>query len=180
MDYRRLSKTISRALRHDPASYGLELDREGWTRVDDLLAALRRRHRDWRELSEVDLEKMMGRAEKKRYEIQDGKIRAYYGHSVPEKIEKSPAEPPSVLYHGTAPETAHIILREGLKPMSRQYVHLSADRETAHKVGARHAPAPVILEILAAEAHQAGVAFYIGNEDVWLADAVPAEFISGP
>jgi putative RNA 2'-phosphotransferase len=107
MDYKRLSKTISRALRHDPAAYGMELDVEGWVQVDDLLAALRCRHRDWRELDEVDLEKMMERAEKQRYEIQDGKIRAYYGHSVPEKIEKSSAEPPSVLFHGTAPETAY-------------------------------------------------------------------------
>ena len=43
--------------------------------------------------------------------------------------------------------------------MNRQYVHLSADQATAQKVGARHAPTPVILEIRAAEAHQAGVRF---------------------
>jgi putative RNA 2'-phosphotransferase len=180
MDYKRLSKTIARALRHDPEEYGLELDSEGWTPVDDLLAVLRPRRREWSNLSEADLREMMAQSEKKRYEIQDGHIRAYYGHSIPVRIQKEPAEPPAVLYHGTAPRTAEIILREGLKAMSRQYVHLSADRTTAAKVGARHAPTPVILEIRAAEAHGAGVKFYPGNEDVWLADSVPAEFILDP
>ncbi|RPJ35666.1 MAG: RNA 2'-phosphotransferase [Planctomycetaceae bacterium] len=180
MDYKRLSKTIARALRHDPAAYGVELDDEGWTPVETLLAALRPRRREWRGLSEDDLHILIAQSEKKRYEIQDGKVRAYYGHSLPDKIQKEPAEPPAVLYHGTAPRTAEIILREGLRAMNRQYVHLSADRATAATVGARHASTPVILEIRAAEAHRAGVQFYPGNEDVWLADAVPAEFILDP
>ncbi len=180
MDIRRLSKTVARALRHDPAAYGLDLDDEGWTPVEALLAALRPRRREWRGLSEDDLHAMTAQSEKKRYEIHDGKIRAYYGHSFPVRIQKEPAEPPAVLYHGTAPRTAEIILREGLKAMNRQYVHLTADRATAAKVGARHAPTPVILEIRAGEAHRAGVQFYPGNEDVWLADNVPPEFVLDP
>src|SRR5947209_10411353 len=35
----RLSKTISHALRHKPADYGLTLDSEGWVPVPALLAA---------------------------------------------------------------------------------------------------------------------------------------------
>jgi putative RNA 2'-phosphotransferase len=177
MDYKRLSKTISRALRHAPEDFGLELDAEGWTPVAALLAALRPRRREWRELNEVDLETMIAQADKKRYEIRDGKIRAYYGHSIPDKIERPPAEPPPVLYHGTSPEKAQIILRDGLKSMSRQHVHLSSDQQTAQKVGLRHSPKPVILEINAADAHRAGVAFYVGNEDVWLSEAIPPAFI---
>ena len=29
-------------------------------------------------------------------------------------------------------------MKEGLKPMNRQYVHLSQDKETAYLVGSRH------------------------------------------
>ena len=90
---------------------------------------------------------------------------------------KVPSEPPTVLYHGTAPHTAQIILTAGLKPMGRQYVHLSADRGTASQVGHRKARQPVILQAAAAEAHAAGVVFYKGNEQIWLADYVPATFI---
>jgi len=104
-------------------------------------------------------------------------MRALYGHSTPQRLRKVPATPPTVLYHGTAPATSAVILIEGLKPMGRQYVHLSVDLETAYKVGRRKAREPVILEVAAAAAHASGVVFYEGNEQVWLADGVPALFI---
>ena len=37
----RLSKRMSKVLRHAPGSVGLTLDAHGWVAVDDLLAALR-------------------------------------------------------------------------------------------------------------------------------------------
>ena len=58
--------------------------------------------------------------------------------------------------------------------MTRQYVHLSADTETALSVGARHDAQPVLLR---ADARAACLAFYEGDDKVWLADAVPPEFI---
>ena len=177
INYVRLSKTISHALRHAPWLYELELDEEGWTPVADLLAGLRRHRRVWRDLTEEDLRAMMARPGKKRFDIQGGKIRALYGHSIEMKIEKEPATPPRRLFHGTAPKTAAVIRREGLKPMNRQYVHLSADEETAREVGRRKAPNPVTLIVRAAEARAAGICFYHGNEMVWLADHVPPEFI---
>ncbi len=180
MDYKRLSKTISRALRHAPEAYALELDEQGWVSVDALLAALRPRRREWQNLSEQDLIEMMANADKRRYELADGKIRAFYGHSIPQIIQRTPVEPPPVLYHGTAPRTAAIILEEGLKSMNRQHVHLSTDQETARRVGTRHAAQPVILEVSALEAHRAGIAFYRGNEDIWLAENIPPTYIKKP
>jgi putative RNA 2'-phosphotransferase len=120
---------------------------------------------------------MIARADKKRYELQDGRIRALYGHSTPQRLLKAPAAPPGVLYHGTSPEAVERIGREGLKPMRRQYVHLSVDTATARQVGLRKAEAPVILRIRAEAAHAGGVAFYRGNDLVWLADAIPPAFI---
>ena len=173
----RLSKTMSHALRHAPWLYELELDEEGWTPVADLLTGLRRHRPAWRDLTEEDLRAMVARPGKKRFEMRKGKIRALYGHSIDMKIQKEPAVPPRRLYHGTAPERAAAIRSEGLKPMSRQYVHLSADRQTAREVGLRKGRNPVILTVRAAEAHQAGIIFYHGNQMVWLADQVPPTFI---
>jgi putative RNA 2'-phosphotransferase len=177
LDYKRLSKTIAVALRHDPDRFGLTLDSEGWTPVEALLAALRQLRREWRDLTENDLADLIAQSAKKRYELRDGSIRAYYGHSFDEKIEKTPAEPPDTLFHGTSPDAAAVILAEGLKPMSRQYVHLSTDRQTAQMVGSRHTAAPVILIVQARAAYQSGVAFYLGNEDIWLANEIPPQFI---
>jgi putative RNA 2'-phosphotransferase len=172
-----LSKVISHALRHEPWLYELELDDEGWVPIEELLSALRTEKPDWSAVSEADLAEMIARSDKKRHELRDGKIRALYGHSVADKLLKQPSEPPAILYHGTSPETVQRIKADGLRPMSRQYVHLSVDKATAEQVGRRKAQMPVLLVVKAAQAHVAGIAFYRGNDQVWLADFVPVTFI---
>jgi putative RNA 2'-phosphotransferase len=174
----RLSRTISYALRHNPADFGLTLDDEGWVPVQDLLAALRRRHSEWRNIQITDLVQVMTQSEKQRFEMRDSKIRAFYGHSVTLKMQHEPAMPPALLYHGTTPQAAKISRMEGLKPMRRQYVHLSADEETARQVALRHTHRPVILYIDAFTASRQGIAFYLGNDRVWLADHIPPTFIN--
>jgi putative RNA 2'-phosphotransferase len=174
----RLSKTISHALRHAPEEYGLELDSEGWVEVEDLLAALRKRRSAWRTVSLIDINAIIAGSEKQRFELVAGKIRAYYGHSTAEKVEKQPVPPPATLYHGTTAQAAAAIRREGLKSMKRQYVHLSTDEKTARVVALRRTNQPVILRIDARKASEQGVNFYAGNEDIWLADPIPPEFIT--
>lgn len=179
IDYRQLSKTLAHALRHAPWVYELELDEQGWTSTAALLAALQER-RKWRQVVFADLAHIVATQQKRRYELEgdeSGRIRALYGHSIHAKIAKEAAAPPEILYHGTAPETAVLIREQGLKPMRRQYVHLSADEETAAQVGGRKARQPLLLQIRALEAYQQGILFYRGNELVWLADFVPAEYI---
>lgn len=174
-DWVRLSKTMAQALRHRPAAFGLTLDAQGWVPIADLLAGLRRR--GWPTVTEADLAAVLAQPGKQRYEMAEGRIRARYGHSIAEKIEKEVAEPPAVLYHGTAAETAVVILREGLKPMRRQYVHLSVEVETAVLVGRRKSPQVVVLRVLAAEAYRSGVAFYDEGDNIWLADPIAPQFL---
>lgn len=177
-DLTALSRTVSHALRHEPWLYELELDAEGWVSVETLLNALQHESKRWKSLRESDLARMIERSDKQRHEILNGKIRALYGHSVPEKLQKTEAVPPEMLFHGTYPEAIAQIRLQGLKPMNRQYVHLSTDRETAQQVGQRKAALPIVLEINALQAHKNGVKFYAGNNIVWLADWVPPEFIT--
>lgn len=177
-DLIQISRVMSHALRHEPWLYELELDADGWTEVADVLAALRQERPEWRDLNETDLADMIHRSSKQRHEMAGGRIRALYGHSLPGKLARVAATPPDELYHGTAPATVAKISASGLLPMRRQYVHLSIDRETAQAVGRRKAAAPTILRIDAAAASRAGVAFYAGNDKVWLADQVPPQFIA--
>ena len=171
-----LSKEISYALRHAPWEYELEMDEEGWVRVEQLLDAL---HRDekWMNVGETDLQDIIEQSEKNRFEIKNGKIRAFYGHSIPMKIIKEVQMPPDILYHGTARRFLESIKEKGLLPQGRQYVHLSKDIETAESVGKRHDGKPCILVIDAISAWNEGVKFYLGNEKVWLADSIPSRFI---
>src|ERR1700694_5929343 len=145
LDIRKLSHTMSHALRHAPEQYELTLDDQGWTSVEDLLIALRKRRSEWSELQAEDFVTVIANSNKQRYEIKDGGIRALYGHSTAEKLTRSPVAPPAVLYHGTTPQAEFTFRRDGLKPMKRQYVHLSADQDTAIQVARRHTNKPVIL-----------------------------------
>lgn len=174
MNYVQLGKEISYVLRHHPEKYNLDIDNEGWVDVGDLLNALESR---FGLLKEEDIVALMQQSEKERYELKNHRIRAYYGHSFSKKIMKQRNIPPKVLYHGTARRFVSSILTTGLQPMSRQYVHLSQDVETAKQVGMRHDTQPVILMINAQSAFQDGVAFYLGNEKVWLSETIPSQYI---
>lgn len=177
MDYVKLSKEVSYALRHAPWEYELELDENGFVLIEQLLNSLNSCNDYGRNVTKEDLEYIIANSDKKRHEIVGDKIRALYGHSVPSKIEKIPGIPPDILYHGTAKRFVDSIMRDGLLPMKRQYVHLSVDTTMATLVGKRRDIDPIILEIDAREALNNGIKFYIGNDKVWLCDKIPPKYI---
>lgn len=171
----RLSKFLSLHLRHTPAAIGLELQEGGWVNVADLLAACATHGVP---ISREVLAELVAGSDKQRFafDATGARIRAQQGHSVEVDLQLTPAAPPAVLYHGTAPAALPAIRREGLQKMDRHHVHLSPDEETARRVGARRGP-PVILAIDAAALHAAGGVFYESGNGVWLVDAVPPEYL---
>ncbi|NOU71701.1 RNA 2'-phosphotransferase [Paenibacillus sp. LMG 31458] len=172
----KLSKFISKILRHSPEDFGLSLNPvDGSCAIADLLEILRVQTK-WSELKVSDIEEVVARCEKQRFEINGDRIRARYGHSH-DKVSYPMAVPPLVLYHGTNVQAAPLILKQGLRPMKRQYVHLSEGLHFATLAGKRRGGL-VILAIDTVKASQAGVVFYYAGNEVWLADAVPAEFCS--
>ncbi len=172
----RISRVLSHALRHVPGDYGLELDAQGWVDLEELVTALRRVRR-YQDLTAEQVEQAVATASKQRHEIRDGRIRAVYGHSTRARIHRDPAQPPAVLYHGTAPQRVEQILDQGILPMRRQYAHLATDVEMAVEVGARHASTPAVVMVDAAAAHRDGVAFYRGSDRIWMADSVPGAYL---
>ncbi len=192
-DFAKLSHILSYALRHNPLKYNLVLDKEGWTSISELLFALSLHHyhhsNKWlRHIEKQNLEEVITRSEKVRFEIKDDKIRALYGHSssfIPfTKIQKIDSKPPDILYHGASPTAAKNIMSQGLRPMNRQYVHLSTDKHTALQVGKRKTISkneehePVIIAISAIEAYNTGgYHFYQASDSVWLSDYIHPNFM---
>jgi putative RNA 2'-phosphotransferase len=88
-DLAKLSRILSYALRHNPLKYNLVLDKEGWISISELLTALSLHHHDHHHhsnrwlchIEKQNLEEMIARSDKVRFEIKDDKIRALYGHS---------------------------------------------------------------------------------------------------
>ncbi len=166
---------MSLVLRHAPPDIGIAPDPFGWVEIETLVSA------SDGVLSAQALRRIVEQSDKQRFALsEDGRrVRANQGHSIEVDVGLVARKPPEVLFHGTATLTATAIRDEGLKPMSRQYVHLSSDAETARKVGMRHGK-PAILPILAGDMHSAGHVFYLSDNQVWLTRAVPAHFLKGP
>ena len=124
------------------------------------------------------LERLVRENDKQRYTFNSDhtKIRANQGHSIEVDVELKEQEPPSLLYHGTARRFLSSIWQKGLVKMTRQHVHLSADEETARKVGSRHG-SPVVLEVNAGKMFQDGFHFFLSENGVWLTDHVPQAYL---
>lgn len=170
----RLGRFLSLVLRHDPGAAGIALDEHGWADVNELLAGVKSTGRS---IDMAALERIVRENNKQRYSFNEDhtRIRANQGHSIQVDVELKVTEPPRYLYHGTATRFFPAIQREGIRKMSRQYVHLSGDFETAMAVGKRHG-IPLVITIDAAAMARDGVTFYRSENGVWLCEHVEAKY----
>lgn len=176
IEKKKISKFLSLILRHQPETIGLKLDENGWADVEELRAksAQKRIYFTPEELDEV-----VETNNKKRFAFNEDKtqIRASQGHSINIDLSLEGVQPPDFLYHGTAEANISSILEKGIEKRTRQHVHLSADKETATKVGMRHGK-PIILTIRTGKMFEEGILFYLSANGVWLTDFVDAKYIS--
>ncbi|QIJ63580.1 RNA 2'-phosphotransferase [Streptomyces sp. JB150] len=179
MDERRtvkVSKYLSKHLRHQPERIGLELDEGGWVEIDTLIAAAAAHGFRF---SRAELEHVVATNDKQRFAVEGTRIRASQDHSVEVDLGLPAVAPPPYLYHGTVARALDAIRAEGLRAMNRHDVHLSADRETATRVGARRGP-PVVLAVDAGAMHRDGHEFRVSANGVWLTRAVPPRYLRFP
>jgi putative RNA 2'-phosphotransferase len=168
-----ISRFLSYALRHEPESVGLTMDRAGWVEVDDLIEGARTQGIS---LSLNRLERLIERDEEGWFSLSNDKtrIRAKHRHSVQVDIAPTGVEPPELLYLGAAAQQAQTILGKGL-PSAGQPIRLAGEPHRALRLGARHED-PVVLEVLARSMVDSGYSFQ-QSADGWLTDEIPAHYI---
>jgi len=167
----KLSKFLSTILRHRPKAGRISLDEEGWANVEELI-------KNNKKFTREILEEIVATDSKGRYTFSDDgtMIRANQGHSVKVDLKFEPAQPPKILYHGTATRFLDSIMSEGLKRMKRLHVHLSEHYETAINVGKRHGTV-VVLDVNSEQMEADGIKFYLSKNGVWLTDHVPVKYL---
>lgn len=160
------SKRLAYLLRHSTLP-----NQQGWMEVKLLLSE--------HNFTEIELTEIVDTDTKGRFEFSEdeSRIRALYGHSNGASIEYPELTPPAILYHGTAKKYLSKILTEGLKPQSRNFVHLSENHDMARSVGERHGE-PIILHIETAKILQNGGIFYKAQNGIWLTKFIAPEYIT--
>jgi putative RNA 2'-phosphotransferase len=171
----KISKYLSKHLRHAPERIGLKLAPGGWVSVDELLSACRQ---NGFIITRFKLQEVVDKNDKKRFSFDPTGhlIRANQGHTVEVDLQLLPTIPPDILYHGTSHHTVALILETGLLKMSRHHVHLSVDIQTAKNVGTRRGR-PVVFAVDAQGMNRDGYDFYRSDNGVWLVDFVPPQYL---
>jgi putative RNA 2'-phosphotransferase len=167
----KVSKYMSYLLRHNPGD--LKMDKYGFVDFKDFLEKISQRF----QVDKTLVFEIVEKSDKKRFEVVDGKIRALYGHTIPVKLEFEEDKTVKILYHGTTPYAASEIVKEGLRPMKRKWVHLSPTVEIAREVGLRRTENPVVLKVDAESARNNGVRFYKATEKVYLCSRLKSQYI---
>ncbi len=172
----KLSKYLCLILRHKPEIIGIELDKNGWADVTELLEKMNQSGEmiDLHKLNEV-----VKTDNKNRFSFNEtsDKIRANQGHSITIDLGYTAQKPPEFLYHGTAGRCAESVLKNGIEKKKRHHVHLSTDEETALKVGQRHGN-PVVFMVSSGQMYVDGALFYLSDNGIWLTDFVPVKYLS--
>ena len=172
-----LSRYIALILRHQPELAGITLDSHGWAKVTDLIDGINRT----RPLDLETLRNIVAEDRKGRYSFSDDGefIRANQGHSVEVDVGLTEQEPPEILYHGTCTDSVPSINAQGLLPMTRLYVHLSADFHTAMITGRRKGDHkhPYVFRVKAGEMFRDGHKFFLSVNGVWQVKHVPPQYL---
>ena len=159
------SKRLAYLLRHSKLP-----NHKGWIKVDVVQNELG--------VSLLDIQKIVYEDTKGRFEFSEDKssVRALYGHSIDVNLGLEPTTPPPVLYHGTAEKYIDSIMKEGLRPRKRNFVHLSETMDMAKQVGTRHG-SPVVLSIDIEAMIRAGYQFYKAQNGIWLTGDILPNFL---
>lgn len=159
------SKRLAYLLRHSKLP-----NHKGWIKVDVVQNELG--------LSLLDIQKIVHEDTKGRFEFSEDKssVRALYGHSIDVNLGLEPTTPPPVLYHGTAEKYIDSIMKEGLRPRKRNFVHLSETMDMSKQVGTRHG-SPVVLSIDIEAMIRAGYKFYKAQNGIWLTEDILPKFL---
>jgi putative RNA 2'-phosphotransferase len=166
---------LNYVLLHRPESIGLNLDREGWTSIDDLMEAA---DQVGRKLDRVQIEATLAADGRERFNISDDgtRIRANPARLPGAEMLAMAQTPPAHLYYPTTTRLLGAIHTSGLRNSSHHFLHLFDDVETATSL-APPLVERVIITVLSGHMVERGYRFWRDENGVWLTESVPAEFL---
>jgi putative RNA 2'-phosphotransferase len=173
-----LARMLAYMLCHRPDEFGLVLSEEGFGSVNQVLQALAAEP-GWGFVRRRHLEEVAALSQTPRFEVEGEQIRSL--SPAPARLRRPPGDlPPARLYVAIPPRAHARVWEESLKAPAGQELLLADRPELALKLGRRRAPEPVLITIQARAAAGAGITFQGYGEELFLAPALPREFLQMP
>jgi putative RNA 2'-phosphotransferase len=174
----KLGRIMAGILRHFPERFGLDMNEQGWVDIKDMVDAVRSKRNQFHWLRQHHIRAVVETDPKGRYQLDNGNVRATYGHSINLDLDLPTDDIPDNLYYPATEEEADIILETGLKPSDRKQVHLSKSSDDAKKAAAHREPNPIILVIDAKKACDDGLVIMKAGHTVFITSEVPSKYLS--
>ena len=172
-----LARLMIYILGHKPDEFGLVPDTEGFVTYKEFLWAV---HEEpgWGYVRKGHINEVLLGKDRDLFQPEEDRIRAV-DRRWRLDLENPSQSPPKILFVAVRRRAHPVVMEKGLTTAAGRYLVFSPDREMALRIGQRRDQKPVLLEIMAASAQEAGISFYpFGN--LYLTDQVPARFINGP
>ena len=172
-----LARMLAYMLGHRPDEFGLVLDADGSIPLKQFQQALIHEP-GWGFVRRHHLDQVVSMMEPPAFAVVEERIRCLKPGPLP---ARRPGEkPPPLLYLSLPPRAHERVWLEGLKAIAGQELVLARTKETALKLGKRRAPSPVLITIQAQAAAKSGLTFSGYGEELYLAPALPREFLQMP
>jgi putative RNA 2'-phosphotransferase len=172
-----LGRMMAGVLRHFPEKFNLEMDEMGWIDLMQFITALKHRRPEYHWLRQHHILAIVKSDPKGRYQLEEDKIRATYGHSLDIELDLPTDKIPGKLYYPATEEEVELLLETGLKPSDRKMVHLSKTYKDAEIAGKHRVENPIILEIDAKKAIKKGAIIKRAGTTVFVTRDIEPDFI---
>ncbi|MEW6070387.1 MAG: RNA 2'-phosphotransferase [Candidatus Thermoplasmatota archaeon] len=171
-----LSRIMAGVLRHFPEKFSLKMNEHGWVDLYAFIDSVRK-FPGFKWLKPHHIKAIVETDPKGRYQLQNNKLRATYGHTINLELDLPTENIPKFLYYPATEEECEIILETGIKPVDRKKVHLSKTKELALEAGKSRVEKPIILEVDAEKACKDGIIIKQAGKTVYIADEVPGKYL---
>jgi putative RNA 2'-phosphotransferase len=172
-----LARMLTYMLCHRPDEFGLVLAADGFVGVKALMQALAAEP-GWGFVRRHHLDQVAVLMQPPAFELAEERIRCLAPGPPP--LRRPVSSPPTLLYAAIPAKAHERVWEEGLKPPTDRELVLAATKETALKLGRRRGPEPLLITVQAQAAAKSGIAFQGYGEELYLAPALPREFIHLP
>ena len=171
-----LAKMLAYILGRHPAEFGLIPDRDGYVRIKELLKVFSEEE-GWSYVRRSHLEEVELTLPDRPVELKDNLIRSKNRENLPSFEEA--ADLPKLLYTCVRQRAYPFVATKGIQKSDGDVI-LSADIDTARRMGKRIDQRPVLLTVQVKKTLDKRIRFFTGGGSLFAAACIPADCFTGP